>query len=353
MSRENINYLYLGYSILFLIGTFYYLEYTKKDIVKTKYLQNNKTLCCEDDIYTNDDLFELHLKKIKDKLMKLSKYYDKNNCECLKVHIKNADKSLKKYINLNRLDINDGIYNPSFSLNQEIIKERKILKNKLDSKQTRSDKDDAQDEMIKLLLNIDIILLLSKSSVCKKGKLDLSSLNAIITELSHNKRFKNADLNKKEGFCGSYDPENKKYNPNYEESEYAEYSAKDRFNIKKKVVDDIYITEPPNYAWSYDDHDSVFETYKKNISIKSSVNKSEKNRDFVNSEELSNDLISPIKDITKPNTQKALMNNLTYYSHSSDNVGDKCFIPSLGKQLKNTNSGRLDWYTRKETPYIE
>jgi hypothetical protein len=217
---ENVNYKYLGMAVVFLIMTYYYLSNTKSDIYLKKI--NDKS---DDKIYImtskgkismDNNVFEKHMNRMKKNIVDLQHNFSKKNCTELKKYIDDAKNQTKKYIDLNKNNIGPDFCNLNNSLkmiDNNILKERELLKNKMDGKYKTElddgetdDVDEIRYNILELLIDIDIIMFLVRSSVCRKGEIDLTSLDNIMISLYEKKckeKFSGSDLsqnNSKEGF---------------------------------------------------------------------------------------------------------------------------------------------------------
>lgn len=197
---EPINYKYFGIAIVFLLLTYYYLSSTKdhiykKEIYNKKY-ENVKIKTKNGNITMDPNIFEMHMLRTKDNIVFLQKNFNPKKCDMIKKYLENAKNHIKKYIHLNTENINDEFcdFKTRFKLvDDNLVKEREMLKNKLSNKTLvdYDDKEEVEDDNIRyaileLLIDIDIILFLIRSSLCKKGEMDLSVLDQIIMELYRN-----------------------------------------------------------------------------------------------------------------------------------------------------------------------
>jgi hypothetical protein len=110
----------------------------------------------------------------------------------MKLYIEDAKHQTQKYIDLNKNNISANFCKSNYKLKKRdnnILKELELLKNKmignhkteLDDGET-DDADAIRYNIMELLIDIDIIIFLIRSSVCLKGELNLTSLdNALIS----------------------------------------------------------------------------------------------------------------------------------------------------------------------------
>lgn len=174
-----------------------------------------KVITQKGEIYIDKNNFELHMDKIKKNISKLSKDVTNLDCPILKEYLHNAKINTRQYIDLNSSELNSFCNNKSNIFNSKIIEERELLKKRLDKKTKRDDIGGSSDDQIRyelldLIVDIDIILFLIKTSICNKGHINLSTLDNVILELYRNScsgiSSENSDYDKIESFNGkSYD----------------------------------------------------------------------------------------------------------------------------------------------------
>jgi hypothetical protein len=217
MSVETINFNYLGLSIVFLIITYYWLIYTKH-IITQKEKQVNKSVngkyikvtTKKGDIEMDTNVFENHMSRMKDNIIQLNQKFTDKECSDLKEYLDNAKNNTQSYINLNKNDIDTSTdfcdLNSRFELvNDYMLQEREMLRQKLEtgkSKTTSDNNDNTEvDEIrysiIELLIDIDIILFLMRSSMCKKGRFNMTSLDQVILELYNSNCSSDGELSQK------------------------------------------------------------------------------------------------------------------------------------------------------------
>jgi hypothetical protein len=196
MGIESVNYKYLGITIIFLIFTIFYLQNIKKGIqrkaIETSYNSTIKVLTQKGEIYMDPNIFEMYLTRLKNNIISLHQKFDKSNCQHLKQYLNKSKINTKQYIDINTKNVNPLFYdmnNQNNIFNNGILQEKELLKNKLANK-TEGDNNDESDEsdklryqLLELITDIDLILLLIRLSMCKKGAIDLSCLDQIILEL--------------------------------------------------------------------------------------------------------------------------------------------------------------------------
>lgn len=196
---EAVNYKYLGMSILFLIITYYYLYDTKKNIHKKEINNSHKTsikiATSKGDILMDPNIFEMHMTRLKDNIINLHKNFTSKDCPKLKKYLDNAKVNTHAYINMNTKDINPSfcdINTKNEILDNYVLQERELLKNKLSNKTEKDDEETTDSDnirytLLELIIDIDIILFLIRASLCKKGSLDLSCLDSVVLELYRTK----------------------------------------------------------------------------------------------------------------------------------------------------------------------
>lgn len=197
---ESVDYKYFGIAIVFLILTYYYLINTKTHIYRKKIISNN----FDDKFYVmtskglmtmDNNILEKYMNKVKTNIKQMQNNFDSTKCGKLKKYLDDAKIQAKKYIELNKNDIDKNFCNLDMNvkiINDNMLKEREILKNKINRK-TEMDNDDSADDLnnsdnikydiMELLNDIDIMLFLVRSSICKKGNMDLSAIDKVVLEL--------------------------------------------------------------------------------------------------------------------------------------------------------------------------
>lgn len=193
---ESVNYRYLGVSIVFLIFAYGFLLNTKNKIIKNNIKNNNmfiKTITPDGEIYMDIGVFEMHIKRLRDNLVDLYKNMDVENCGILKSHLDNISQNTKKFINENSGNFDTSFCNTENKLfDDTLLQEYTLLKTKLSSNTERDDtelENNIKYKIIEILLDMNIIIFLNRSSMCKKGSMNLSAIDQIITEL-YNKHCK-------------------------------------------------------------------------------------------------------------------------------------------------------------------
>jgi hypothetical protein len=219
------NYKYLVGSIIIFIFSWYFLQLSKKTVYEYE-LSMQETDNTKVKVFTNTgvgfmdkNLFELHLKKIKKKLINLSQTIDSDTCINFKKYLDKSKINLSEYIKINASDA-DKKCNISSRFIDSSIKERELLFKKINSGTTTDQNDDdelsnqTKYDILNLTSDLDIILFLIKNTNCNKGSIDISMMDMVIFELYNSNCIK---LDKKESFtnnsigCDSvncYDSEN-------------------------------------------------------------------------------------------------------------------------------------------------
>ena len=310
---ESIDYKYLGVATVFLLLAFFYLTNTKDGIkqhVNNKtYNSSVKVLTSKGEIYMDPNIFEKHMERIKENIINIHQNFDKRDCPKLKKYLTNAKIHTESYIQINKNNINTDFCNADNKLdlfNDNILKERALLKKKLDVKTKLDDNDDdvISDKMkynlLELMIDIDIILFLVKSSICKKGTLDLSSFDQVILEMYRNNcknDEKTEPFNCSDNVCSLNTP-----TPCYDENNpYHDISVNERLELGSQHFNKCDFSQ--------------------------TINDTE---------------ITPLKETFK---QKPINNYQTDLSQSLEKPFS-CNEIRLGKQLKHsyTGLGGLEWY---------
>lgn len=195
--KKSLNYSYLGVTIILLMICYYFLYSTKKGIYHKKLsddIINRKIITVKTsngDIMMDPNIFEMHMKRFKDNITELNDKTSNETCESLRHIIKDTNNNMKSYIQLNTEHLADFCSENTNLIDESILKERDALKAKI-LKTARMENNINEEDKTRLLLletilDMDIIIFLIKSSLCKKGKLDLSAIDMLILELYRNK----------------------------------------------------------------------------------------------------------------------------------------------------------------------
>lgn len=197
---EPINYYYLATSVIVLIICYYYLWDTgnklrikkiERDKIESKTIKV-KTL--KGDVMMDPNIFEMHIRRMRRNILELNKKFTKTECDDIRMYINNTKSNINSYININTNSIDSNVCKTNSNIrviDDNILQELELLKNKL-TKSTETDSgEDLSNErvrysMLELLLDLDIILFLVRSSMCKNGVLDLSAIDSLIMELYRN-----------------------------------------------------------------------------------------------------------------------------------------------------------------------
>jgi hypothetical protein len=202
MPVETINFNYLGLAIVFLITTYYWLEHTKQTITKKekRIAKNGNTgshimvTTKKGDIEMDTNVFEHHMRRMKDNIVQLNQKFTQKECSELKKYLENAKIKTKNYIDLNKVNNSSNDFcnlDSRYKLvNSYILQEREMLRLKLETGKSKTildtddiDADEIRYSILELLIDIDIIIFLMRSSLCKKGRFDMTSLDQVIIEL--------------------------------------------------------------------------------------------------------------------------------------------------------------------------
>jgi hypothetical protein len=211
-------------AIVFLILTYYYLNNTKSEIYMKKINENSKDkiyiMTSKGKVAMDNNVFEKHMIRIKKNITNLQHNFNDKNCNEMKKHIDIAKNKTKRYIDLNKDNIDPDFCDLNSKLkiiDDNILKERELLKNKMVSRHKTEMDNEETDEVdnirysiLELLIDIDIIMFLIRSSICKKGEIDLSALDNIILELYEKNCTNKSSNSNKEEFTDNFIQE--KYN---------------------------------------------------------------------------------------------------------------------------------------------
>lgn len=320
---EHINYKYLGISVVFLILTYYYLNNTK-NVIKKKDLDNAhkssvKVMTSKGEIYMDPNVFEIHMNRLKENIIKIHKDFNKNDCPSLKNYLDKAKINTKKYIKMNTKN-----NKPKFCdlthydiFDDYIFQERELLKNKLSNKTERDDiesSDQLKYDLIELIIDMDIILFLIRSSLCKSGSVDLSALDQVVLELYRTNCMdgSNIDLSEKATKVESFKP----------------------------CTDRICSINDPTTCYG---EKNIYHDSKANTLL--GLNPGHISR-CVPSQDISDTETMHVKEILK---QKRIDNNKSTLSHS-DQKPFECNKVRLGKELAVSNYHRdsLQWFRELE-----
>lgn len=184
-------------TIVLLMITYYTLRRTKAYIHKKELDESDierksiRVKTEKGDIYMDPNVFEMHMNRMKDNINKLNERLTSGDCDIIKTHLERAKTSARNYININsnNMDADFCKTDARFKLlNDNVLQERDNLKKKIAAKSEQdSEEDNRADhlryDILELLIDMDIILFLVRSSLCKKGKLDLSTIDQLMLEL--------------------------------------------------------------------------------------------------------------------------------------------------------------------------
>lgn len=197
---EPINYYYLAISVIVLIICYYYLCYTdnklhikkiEKDNIESKSI---KVITLNGEIMMDPNIFEMHIKRMRGNIFELNKKFTKGDCKNIKNYLDNTKSNINSYININTNNMDPNFCNMNSDIrlvDNNILQEIELLRNKL-TKVTENDLNgDISNEsmkysMLEILIDMDIILSLVRSSMCKNGVLDLLEIDNLIIELYKN-----------------------------------------------------------------------------------------------------------------------------------------------------------------------
>ena len=184
-------------TIVLLIVTYYILRRTKSYIHKKELDESDierksiRVKTVKGDIYMDPNIFEMHINRMKDNISKLNESLTSKDCKLVKNYLDRAKISARNYININSNNMKADFCksNNLFKLiNDNVLQERDLLKKKMTSKSEQDSEEDnradhLRSDILELLTDMDIILFLVRSSLCKKGKMDLSLIDQLVLEL--------------------------------------------------------------------------------------------------------------------------------------------------------------------------
>jgi hypothetical protein len=189
---EPINYSYLVVSFIVLILCYYFLRSTQTQLYKKKMndsVGQRKTIKVttqKGEIYMDPNIFEMHIKRMKSHITELNKNFSDNECADLKKYLDKTKDNVNSYIKLNTDSIDPDFCSPlnkNVLIDDSILNERELLKANLD---TSDNSHKLKHSILDLLIDMDIILFMIRSSLCKNGNLDLSFIDGLILELYRN-----------------------------------------------------------------------------------------------------------------------------------------------------------------------
>lgn len=199
-SVEPINYYYLATSVVLLIICYYFLCSTENKLRIKKIEKDNiesksiKVRTSKGEIMMDPNIFEMHIKRMRGNIFELNKKFTSADCANIKRYIDNTKSNITSYININNDDIDPSFCSANSNMriiDDNAVRELELLKHKLNKAvETDSGEDLSNDKMrysmLEILIDMDIILFLVRSSMCKNGVLDISAIDGLIMELYRN-----------------------------------------------------------------------------------------------------------------------------------------------------------------------
>lgn len=184
---SQINYSYLGVSIAILI-VIYFMVYSTKYKFHDKKLYNDNISKNTISVRTlkgitmiEPNIFEMYIMKFKINVTELVNLRFKNT-DIVKNSILKAKKVIESYINLN-----SNLYTGS------IIEKECEFDSHIKTELSETD-DEIKNLLLKLLMDLDIIIFLIRSSLCKKGTFDLTVIDTLVSEIYKNNCLTSIDL---------------------------------------------------------------------------------------------------------------------------------------------------------------
>ena len=132
---ESINYTYLGVSVVLLIVSYYLLYSTKLETHKEKKkgeIRKDTVLVQTDkgEIKMDPNIFEMHMNKMKDNIIKLSENLSNSKCGVIKQYLDDTKDNTKSFIELNNGNYKDfcNLDTQYKLVDNHILKEREFLR---------------------------------------------------------------------------------------------------------------------------------------------------------------------------------------------------------------------------------
>jgi hypothetical protein len=194
---------YLVVSIIILIISYSLLKFTKKNIhliTNIKDLENtqfNKTInlkTCKDSLEVDSNLFEMHMSRLKNNIIKISNNMTSMDCRNLKKYLQTSDINLKKTINEikeNDKDFCTDEFNRLIDVNilnyKKELESTFYMSNKNTSKSDKDNTEDLKDKIINVLLDMEVISFLIRNTSCKRNKVDISYIDNLLAQIYKSK----------------------------------------------------------------------------------------------------------------------------------------------------------------------
>jgi hypothetical protein len=324
---ESINYKYLGTTVVFLLLAYYYLYATKQQLKKREtqnvFKDSVRVLTKKGEIYMDPNIFEMHMSRVKENIISIHKNFDKTDCSSIKAYLDDAKINIEEYIKMNvdQSSMSMCEYkNIDNIFNDNILQESEILKHKLANITERDDKDNSDEfryKLLELILDMDIIMFLIKTSLCKNGSVDLSALDKVVLELYRTNCVVDSSNTLNTNILGSN---------------------------KESFTPSNEITCPVNsYSNTYDEYNTYHDA---NVNQLLNINSNHNSR-CVPSQYLPDTTSIQLKEIPK---RKPLNNNNSALSHSGQ-TDVKYIQPRLGKRLETSDmyKNSLGWRREFDT----
>lgn len=196
MSGLTINLLYFGTSIVALIIMCYMLYCTKKHIYKKVIINkiggsNAINVHTKSGIIQMDpNVFENHINRIKSNLIELNGQFSSETCDDILKHLQTSKTETNQFIIDN--DVRNGDFcdiDARYKLVDDyIIKQHKTINEQIVNYDAVNSAESLEalktkKSVIELLIDLDVILFLIRSSMCTKGQLDINSFDKMLLAL--------------------------------------------------------------------------------------------------------------------------------------------------------------------------
>lgn len=192
MSDNYVDGLYFSVSLFALMLACYFLYSTKKYIYKkviVNKISDAVTVQTNNGVIRMDpNVFENHIKRVKSNLLELNRQFSPEICEGILEHLQKNKNETAEFIKQNQLDGDFCDIDARYKLvDDSIIKKQTELTAQIDRYSTDSLESlevlKAKQAVVELLIDLDVILFLVRTTMCPKGKLNLKSLDKMLLAL--------------------------------------------------------------------------------------------------------------------------------------------------------------------------
>ncbi len=196
MSGLTINLLYFGTSMVALMLVCYLLYCTKRHIYKKVIINkvggsNSINVQTKDEVIKMDpNVFENHISRIKANLIELNGQFSSETCDDILKHLKNSKTETNTFIIDN--DVGKGDFcdiDARYKLVDDyIIKQHKNINEKIVNYDSVNSAESLEalktkKSVVELLIDLDVILFLIRSSMCTKGQININSFDKMLLAL--------------------------------------------------------------------------------------------------------------------------------------------------------------------------